>query len=249
MAIAEVRGRAYRFLQEKARSIWAAVITALTSGAAQNANIVGGGVGGQMDMKDQAPPQNAAAGPTQLLSSLWTSYGPGIIAGGAVLLRQTAAATLPAGAASGANNAADGRSNALNTPPGSTFFHPQAADQVSERRRQLEAELASLPSYPSISSVPMTQPIPSANNPPIRPGLTPSSSSSSVRERLKFEEIKGGDIEGYKVEEDEAFIGGFVAGDGDKPRKSVGWFSGWGSGSSGRGGSSAGGDYERVKSE
>jgi len=246
MAIAEVRGRAYRFLQEKARSIWAAMITALTSGAAQNANIVGGGVGGQMDIRDQAPPQNAAGGPTQLLSSLWTSYGPGIIAGGAPLLRQTAAATLPTGAASGANNAADGRSNALNTPPGSTFFLPPAADQVSERRRQLEAELASL------SSIPMTQPIPSANNPPIRPGLTPSSSSSSVRERLnsgKFEEIKGGDIEGYKVDEDEPFIGGFVAGDGNKPRKSVGWFSGWGSGSSGRGGSSAGGDYERVKSE
>ena len=246
MAIAEVRGRAYRFLQEKARSIWAAVITALTSGAAQNANIVGG-VGGQIDMRDQAPPQNAAGGPTQLLSSLWTSYGPGIIAGGAALLRQTAAATLPTGAASGAGNAADGRSNALNTPPGSTFFLAPAADQVSERRRQLEAELASLPPYPSISS--MTQPIPSANNPPIRPGLTPSSSSSSVRERLKFEEIKGGEIEGYKVDEDEPFIGGFVAGDGNKPRKSVGWFSGWGSGSSGRGGSSAGGDYERVKSE
>ncbi|KAF8803346.1 hypothetical protein BYT27DRAFT_7195658 [Phlegmacium glaucopus] len=264
MAIAEVRGRLYRFLQEKARAIWAAVINALTSGAAQNANAAAA-AGGQVNMGDQPPPttQNPAGGPTQLLSSLWTSYGPGIIAGGAALLRQTAAATLPTGTAPGSGNAPDGRLNALNTPPGSTFFHP-SADPISERRRQLEAELASLPPHPSTSSLPMPIPIPPANNPPIRPGLTPSSSSSStssgVRERVnsgKFEEIQGGDVEGYHDDEDEPFMGGFVAGDANantsKPRRPSGWFGGWSSGNSGGGGSSAGGkdrgSYERVKSE
>jgi len=246
MAIAEVRVKAYRFLQEKARTIWAAVIDVLTSGAARDVNAAGVG-GGQIDQPSPTA-QNPAGGPTQLLSSLWTSYGPAIIAGGASLLRQTAAATLPTGAAPGTNNAADanGRLNAFNTPPGSTFFHP-TADPVSERRRQLEAELASLP--PS-----MPTPIPPVNNSPIRPGLTPSSSSSSVRSRVnsgKFEEIQGGDVEGYKVDEDEPLIGGFVVGDANATRrKSASWFGGWGSGS---GGSSAGGkdrgNYERVKDE
>jgi receptor expression-enhancing protein 1/2/3/4 len=239
MAIAEVRVKAYRFFQERARSIWAAVVNALTSGTVQDANAAGAG---QIGMGDQAS-SNPAGGPTQLLSSLWTAYGPGIIAGGTALLRQTAAATLPTGTAPGTNNTADanGRSNVLNTPPGSTFFH-SSADLIAERRRQLEAELASLPPHPSTSF-----PIPPANNSPVRPGLTPSSSSSSVRERLnsgRFEEIKGGDVEGYKVET-EPLIGGFVPGDSNRP-KSAGWFGGWSSGSSG---SKERGSYERVKNE
>ena len=248
MAILEVRVKAYRFLQEKARSIWAAVIHILTSGGVSDANATGGG-GGQIDQPSPTM-QNSAGGPTQLLSSLWTTYGPGIVAGGTALLRQTAAATLPTGATQVTNNATDaiGRSNAFNTPPGSTFF----TDPILERRRQLEAELASLPPYPSTSSLPIpTTTIPSANNTPIRPGITPSSSSSSVRERVnsgKFEEIKGGDVEGYSVDEDEPLVGGYSTGDGNR-RKSGGWFGGWSSSSSGGAGSKERGSYERVKSD
>lgn len=250
MAILEVRVKAYRFVQEKARSIWAAVIHALTSGGVRDANATG--VVGQTNQPSPAM-QNSAGGPTQLLSSLWTTYGPGIIAGGTALLRQTAATTLPSGATQVTNNAADangGSSNALNTPPGSTFF----TDPISERRRQLEAELASLPPYPSTSSLPIIPtPIPPANNTPIRPGISPSSSSSSVRERVnsgRFEEIKGGDVEGYKVEEDEPLIGGYSSGDANaRPRKSAGWFGGWSSSSSGGAGLKERGSYERVKNE
>jgi receptor expression-enhancing protein 1/2/3/4 len=249
MAIAEVRTKAYLFLQEKARAIWAAVINALTSGAAPDANAagVGGGVG-QIGMGNEpsSTTQNPPGGPTQLLSSLWTAYGPGIIAGGTALLRQTAAATLPSGTAPGTNTRdVKGRSNALNTPPGSTLF-PSSADPIAERRRQLEAELASLSAHPSTSSIAMQMPIPPANNIHVRPGLTPSSSSSSVRERVnsgRFEEIEGHDVEGYK---DERFIGGFVPGDANQPRKSTGWFGGWGSGSSAN---DERGSYERVKNE
>jgi receptor expression-enhancing protein 1/2/3/4 len=247
MAIAEVRVKAYHFLQEKARAIWAAVINALSSGAVRDANAAGAAAG----QGDQSlSMQNPGGGPTQLLSSFWTAYGPGIIAGGTALLRQTAAATLPTGTVPGTNNTADvnDRSNALNTPPGSTFFHP-AADPISERRRQLEAELASLTPYPSTSSFPTPIPIPTANNSAIRPNLTPSSSSSSVRERVnsgRFEEIKGGEVEGYKVDENSPFVGGFVPSDGNR-RKSGGWF--WGSGSSVGGGSKDRGTYDRVKNE
>ena len=252
MAILEVRVKVYRFLQEKARSIWVAVIHILTSGGVTDANATG-----IVAERDQSSPtmQNSAGGPTQLLSSLWTAYGPGIVAGGTALLRQTAAATLPAGATQVTNNAADanGRSNAFNTPPGSTLL----ADPIAERRRQLEAELASLPPHPSTSSISVpTTTIPPANNTPRRPELTPSSSSSSFRERInsgKFEEIEGGEVEGYKVTEDEPLIGGYYAGDpnANKRRKSSGgWFGGWSSSSSGGGaGSKERGSYERVKNE
>ena len=208
-AIAEIRSRAYRFVQEKARALWAAVVGALAPGA--DASAASGG-----RPASQAPAMATPdAGPGQLLASLWTSYGPAIIAGGTSLLRQGAAATVPTGArAAGTTSTTD----------------------PEERRRQLEAELASLP-------------MPTANN-PARPSSTRSSSGSSgsvIRERTisgKFEEIRGGEVEGYQVEED--FVGGFVTGQGGAATtKSSGWFAGWT-------GSSSGGDrgaYEKVKSE
>ena len=240
VAIAEIRTRAYRFIQEKARALWAALISALAPGAADpNAQ--------QFQNQPAVPSGQPSAaqptGPTQLLSSLWTSYGPGIIAGGAAFLRQTAAATLP-----GQGTPAPAESRALNTPPGSSFFNP-GVDPVA-RRKQLEAELASLPPYPpSTSSVP----IPPADN-PARPNISPSSSSSSgsgLRERTlssgKFEEIKGNDVEGYEVDED--FVGGFVAsgpsGTTIQAKRTTSWFSGWGASS----GKDDRGAYERVKSE
>lgn len=209
-AIAEIRGRAYRFIQEKARALWAAVVGALAPGADASA-AVGARPAGQAPA--MATPD---AGPGQLLASLWTSYGPAIIAGGTSLLKQSAAATLPAGARAATTT---------------STIDPE------ERRRQLEAELASLP-------------IPPANN-PARPPSTPSSSSGSsasvIRERTisgKFEEIRGGEVEGYQVEED--FVGGFVAGEGGAASaRSSGWFAGWTGSSSGR----DRGAYEKVKSE
>lgn len=209
-AIAEIRGRAYRFIQEKARALWAAVVGALAPGADASA-AAGARPAGQAPA--MATPD---AGPGQLLASLWTSYGPAIIAGGTSLLKQSAAATLPATARAAATT---------------STIDPE------ERRRQLEAELASLP-------------IPSANN-PARPPSTPSSSSGSsasvLRERTisgKFEEIRGGEVEGYQVEED--FVGGFVAGEGGAASaRSSGWFAGWTGSSSGR----DRGAYEKVKSE
>jgi len=222
MAIAEVRGRAYRFIQEKARALWAAMVGALAPGGDSGAQ------GMNAANPAQPPPSTApGSGPTQLISSLWTSYGPGIIAGGAALLRQTAAATLPTGPDAQ-------KANAFNTPSNSMFFNP-SVDPL-ERRKQLEAELAALPSVP----------FPSANN-PARPSVSSSSSSSStgLRERTmsgKFEEIKGGDVEGYDLDED--FVGGFAVGvdKGVEEPRASGWFSGWGGGSSR-------GNYQRVKSE
>lgn len=231
--LAEVRVRVYRFVQEKARALWTALIGALAPGAEGVAAQQGSAGTGLT----QPPPtmNNPAAGPTQLISSLWTSYGPGIIAGSAAFLRQTAAATLPAGTPGPATAGVGGGQPTLNTPPGSTFFHqPSGVLDPVERRKQLEAELAALSSIP----------IPPANNPARPISLSHSSSSSSssgVRERAnsgKFEEIKGGDVEGFEVDED--FDGRHVP--GTEPPK-AGWFGGWGSGSSAKG------SYERVKTD
>ncbi|KAF9525282.1 TB2/DP1, HVA22 family-domain-containing protein [Crepidotus variabilis] len=230
--IAEVRVRIYKFVQEKARSVWQAVLGALAPGMGEVASQQGPNLGGST----QPPPSmnNPAGGPAQLLSSLWTSYGPGIIAGGAALLKQTAAVTLPAG---GAPPISEGRAppNAsmfLNTPSGSTFFSPTDA---AERRRQLEAELAALSAIPT----------PSANN-PARPGTSSTSSESSIRERVssgKFDEIHEGEIDGYEVD-DEDFVGGFATQERPAPaQRGSSWF-GWGGPSPARKDG-----YERVKGE
>ena len=102
------------------------MIDALTLGVAQDTSTAD--VSGQID-QPLLIMQNSGGSPTQLLSSLWTSYGPAIIAGGTSLLRQTVAATLPTDAAPDTKNAADanGRLNALNMPPG--IYIPPSSSQ------------------------------------------------------------------------------------------------------------------------
>ncbi|PPR03383.1 hypothetical protein CVT24_012508 [Panaeolus cyanescens] len=245
--IAEVRGRAYRFIQEKARAVWVAVLGTLSANGDPTAQ---GAIpqGSRQSGGAPPPPEEAQAGPSALLSSLWGAYGPGIVAGGAALLRQTAAATLPGmGPAVQPSPRQDqSRSNALHTPPGSTILGESLATDPFERRRQLEAELASLPDYTSTSHVPM----PAANNPAraSNASLTKSSSSSStqsLRERTnsgRFEEIKENEVVGYDVDDDD-IMGGYPTGGPSSGQKGKGgsWF-GWG-------GSTVKPGYDRVKSD
>ncbi|KAI0819852.1 TB2/DP1, HVA22 family-domain-containing protein [Trametes gibbosa] len=171
-----------------------------------------------------APPSlnDPVSGPAQLVAGLWGTYGPGLLASGAALLRQ--AQTSAAQAAVNANAQA-----------ASSRRQPSAA----ERRRQLEAELAQLgategvtgydvssaTSSPAFESVPM----PPADNP------SRNSSSGSLRERAgrsTFEEVEvPSDMEG-----ESPVAGG--AGMPDAARRSS-WF-GWGGASPG---------YERVKTD
>ncbi|KAH9474711.1 HVA22-like protein i [Psilocybe cubensis] len=211
-AIAEVRGRVYRFVQERAQALWAAVVASLAGGAA-GAPGSDAGAGVTPPTQHGHGQQPAPAGPTQLLSSLWTSYGPGILAGGAALLRQTATATLPSSSSPASHTTSKPTTTAVATDP-------------AERRRQLEAELAALSSLPAA--------------PTERPSSFASSSSSasinSAHGAGRFEEIRGGEVEGYEVDDEDD--------DGEIRKAGGGWFSGWGAGTaSGKGG------YERVKSD
>ena len=212
-AIAQVRARLYRFIQEKARSVWHALLGALGPGSE----------GADVQHATQPPPtmNNPAAGPAQMMSSLWTSYGPSILAGGAALIRQTAAATLPAGGPSSSEAAATSQrtANPLSTPPGSVFVGGRASDQTTGRRR-LDAELDQL------SSISMPKPTPPANNPTSSSAASASSGSSqSLRERtVSSGRLEGGEYDGYEVEGDE-FVGGFVPQQPNAPSRAS-WF-GW----------------------
>lgn len=128
------------------------------------------------------------SGPAALVSNFWNWYGPSIIAGGTALLRQGAAAV---------------PNQAFVSPAGSPSApkRQDTSQSVLERRRRLEAELASLPpadTFSSSSALPM---------PPASTSYQSSRSSSDgdLRDRgttggMRFEEVEvPSDVEGYDL--------------------------------------------------
>jgi receptor expression-enhancing protein 1/2/3/4 len=239
-ALASLKVKVYTFVQQRLRALWDHITASLGQNQTQAGfNPVGGAP------NTGAPPTmgDPASGPAQLVSSLWRSYGPGIIASGAALIRQSAP---PAGSRP-----------ALTTPPPSNFrndsagsiasMHSLHSQQVLERRRQLEAELAALEKDPAVPTVLMPG---GGSGPRINPSR--ESSSSDVRARTnsgsgRFEEVEvPSDAEGYDV--GDAYTG--ISGEGgsgheaERPgaQKRPGSWFGWGS-------AAPKGSYERVKSE
>ncbi|KAF8635639.1 hypothetical protein AX15_000274 [Amanita polypyramis BW_CC] len=221
--LASLRARIYTFVQSRFRALWEHVSS--TMGQQQSSTF-------SREMDAGVPPtlHDPASGPAQLVSSLWTSYGPGIITSGMALLRQ---------ATVGTTNARIEQRTDLNTPPESRTGSVRGESQqvLLERKRRLEAELAALSQQ---ASEPIS--MPNASPAIAFPGR---SSDSDVRRRERrnsnasggrFEEIEvPSDIEGYDVGQDadsEAV---------PPPATRTSWF-GWGGGSSK-------GDYESVKTE
>jgi receptor expression-enhancing protein 1/2/3/4 len=127
-----------------------------------------------------APPSlhDPASGPAQLIGNLWQSYGPGLVAGGALLLQQSAAA----GSAIAMNVSAQ-------RPAAKKSASSRSKSSMSneERRRRLEAELAALedsdlasPTSPSSASYDIIAP-PMGERDLSVPMSRMSSSSSDVR--------------------------------------------------------------------
>ncbi|KAI0772985.1 TB2/DP1, HVA22 family-domain-containing protein [Trametes elegans] len=226
-ALAQFKAYLYSSLQRYLRRAWEHVSGTVAQMQSQPA--------GMSPLEEEAaantgaPPtlSDPVSGPAQLMAGLWGTYGPGLLASGAALLRQ--AQTSAAQAATNANAQASSGS-------GSSRRKGSAA----ERRRQLEAELASLPpeaqgydvssaaSSPAFESVPM----PPADNPPR------NSSSGSLRDR------SGSGNGGSKSAFEEVEVPSDMEGEGparpgsDAARRSS-WF-GWGGGAAG---------YERVKND
>ena len=166
-----------------------------------------------------------------------------VMAQGVALVRQTATA------AQSSAQQAQARAAALNAARKNGTEHPSVLharqQSVSDRRRQLEAELAALPpSTPYNAQVS----IPSTSVPAYASSRTSSSSDiaggGNLRERTasasRFEEVEvPSDAEGYDVRDSDD--------EGSRPsagRRTSSFFGGWGIG-----GGSAKSGYERVKNE
>lgn len=218
-ALASFKARIYTFIQERLRALWEQAAASVGQQQQANFNPVGGATntGAQPSLSDPA------SGPAQLVSSLWRSYGPSIIASGTALLRQSSAAS--------ANNSQP----ALTTPPPS-YIRSDTTQSVLERRRQLEAELAALGTNDAPVPMPMASPA-------LNPSRGSSSSDLHLRERTnsgRFEEIEvPSDVEGYDVGDGE---GGYESGKTTEQKKAS-WFGWGGSPTTSKGG------YERVKSD
>ncbi|KAJ6591210.1 TB2/DP1, HVA22 family-domain-containing protein [Mycena vulgaris] len=233
--LAQLRVYIYTFLQKQIKLLWEHI------GASVGQQSLDPQAGAAHPGAPPPPPPNGLGG---IVGSFWRSYGPGILANGAALLRPAAA---------GPQRAPIDMNSSAGIPPSSMFYRGVGAttQSVLERRRQLEAELAALPAVPSSLSslaLPVTPGSPAA---PFTPGASPSTTFSSrnssgadlvnraqrertdsVGGRFKFEEVEvPSDVEGYDVRDDSE---GRPA-----PQARGSWF-GWGAGGKG---------YERVKSD
>ncbi|CAL1710209.1 unnamed protein product [Somion occarium] len=219
-ALSQLKTYVYNYLQQLLRSAWNHVSSTLGQNGDRIDALDEGGITREAAANAGAPPSigDPVSGPIQLAQTLWRSYGPSIIVGGATVVQYA--------------------QNAANIRPAPS--RDNSSQSALERRRQLEAELASLKASEStirpynVGDTPPSPPvlIPSAAN----HSRTSSESSSSRRERpgsgngkSTFEEVEvPSDLEGesHHIQQRSS----------DARRSS--WF-GWG-GSQG---------YERVKTD
>lgn len=213
-ALSQLKTVVYRYLQQLIRSAWSHVSSQVGQGGPQPNALDEGGITRDAAANAGQPPTmgDPISGPMQLARTLWGSYGPSIIASGATLLQQ----------AQNAGSPGPTRSDANQSP--------------SDRRRQLEAELASLNSSGDatirpydVDNSPSTPPvlIPPANNP------SRNSSSASLRER---------NTSGTRSTFEEVEIPSDLEGEGHPVDQSTARSSWFGWGGQGKG-------YERVKTD
>ena len=183
---------------------------------------------------DAAQPPTMAdpvSGPAQLLGGLWRTYGPGILASGAALLHSQTPQTAPA---SGGASLLSGFAAAAPPAqrPSMSGVQRATTQSVFERRRQLEAELASLPptdelrpgSGSSSASESPERVIPTMQGTTSYMPTSPVGSDADLRARVaQYEEVEvPSDVEGYD-------LGGSPRPPASRPAASnrTSWF-GWG---------------------
>jgi len=82
-ALAQLRARVFAFLQARARMLWDSIVSSATG--PQSATATEYPSGGSVP----APAlSDSVSGPTQMLGTLWRTYGPAIVAGGTALLQR-----------------------------------------------------------------------------------------------------------------------------------------------------------------
>ncbi|KIK61410.1 hypothetical protein GYMLUDRAFT_42993 [Collybiopsis luxurians FD-317 M1] len=268
-ALEEIRKRVYEFIQTKFRGLWEMLLNSTALGTAFPA---AGTPAAQAQPPAQPPTMSdPVSGPAQLAAGFWSSYGPSMLTTGAAIYRQFAPANAPGQSPQPTGYDVGGEERPVSS-------RMSTAQSIRDRRRQLEAELATLgadeaslgaassPSFP----VPQIPGMPMPSVFPVSFGASSSSATSSasasasgsptttthrapgsgLRERTtsmagpggRFEEIHSNELD--EEEEEEHGVGHEYAPRPGMPSTSrSSWFS-WGGG-----GSSAGGGYERVKSD
>lgn len=112
-ALAQLRMRVFIFLQARARMLWDYIIASATGPAAASSSSLSSGgpsaSGGAASAQQGPPLSDSVSGPTQMLGTLWRTYGPAIVAGGTALL-QRQGGLAPAGASSSASSGSDASS-------------------------------------------------------------------------------------------------------------------------------------------
>ncbi|KAF9440341.1 hypothetical protein P691DRAFT_737402 [Macrolepiota fuliginosa MF-IS2] len=200
--IARVKSRLYAFVQQRARIIWDQAAVAIGQQPTHTSS-----VGRELEEEERvdavAPPTmaNPMGGPMQLMSSLWGSYGPGIMASGLALVSSANQVASSAKKRPGAS--------VLTTPPGSRVV--SGSSNKEARKRQLEAELASLEAPATV-----IEGLPGGS------GTTSRSSSDSIARRRDHVRSRSGSGGSGRFEE----IG--VPSDAEGEGGSGGWL-GWGS--------------------
>ncbi|KAF5353037.1 hypothetical protein D9757_011863 [Collybiopsis confluens] len=229
-ALEELRNRVYGFIQSKFRGLWEMLLSSTALGQAFPV--------AQAQPSVQPPSMSdPVSGPAQLAAGFWRSYGPSVLATGAAIYTQFAPANAP-----GQPRQPTGYDIGMEDRPVSSRM--STAQSIRDRRRQLEAELATLGQM-KLLWVP-EDPVQRHHS------LSAASSASgspihSLRERTtsmagpggRFEKIDPNDLD----EEDEGEGHEYAPRPGMPTTSRLSWF-GWG----GAGGSSGGG-YERVKSD
>ena len=133
-----LKARSYAFVQERLRNLWSNVATSMSQPGA--ANDLNEGLNDHA-MNRGAPPsmQDPASGPATLMGSLLSSFGPNLLLQGMAFMSsaQNAAAT----------RTNEARKQNLETPGNSRLnIHERrgSSESVEEKKKRLEAELASL---------------------------------------------------------------------------------------------------------
>lgn len=216
--LARVKARLYAFLQQRARMIWDQAAVAMGQAPTSHTTTSASRELEEEERVDAISPPtlaNPMSGPMALVSTLWTSYGPGILAGGMALVNSSTAAR---GQGNGGGRKRPGAS-VLTTPPSSRIHHGREPS-VEERKRELEAELAAL----NTSST-LIEGLPGGSGTSSR-----SSSDSQIKSRRAMHaRSRSGSGGSGRFEEVE--VPSDVEGDEGKKKSPVsagGWFSGWG---------------------
>ncbi|KAI0088369.1 TB2/DP1, HVA22 family-domain-containing protein [Irpex rosettiformis] len=180
-ALSQFKTYIYNYLQRLLRTAWQHLtLGQASSGTPQPNALDEGGITGEAALNSGAPPSltDPVSGPAQLAQTLWSSYGPSILTAGMGFLRQAEATSQTTAA------------QALNTPP-IAHSRTTSSQSVNDRRRQLEAELASLNEDSlkpyDVSESPVL--VPSANNPSRPPPLSLHQRNTSGGGRSTFEEV------------------------------------------------------------